>query len=90
MGQHVVNLSTQCDYATPEKETTIELHMALPIPYIDLEKVQNWLGQGDWVLTEEYLCAKYPQHRALLADWLSASQKRSQGHAAFKLAAVGQ
>lgn len=47
MGSHVVNLSTQCDCATPEKETVIEFHMALPIPYTDLEKVQDWLGNGD-------------------------------------------
>lgn len=46
MGSSVPNPSVNCDYATPEKATAVELHMALPIPYADLGKVQKWLGDG--------------------------------------------
>ncbi len=79
MGQHVVNLSTICDYATPEKDTFIELHMALRFPREDLEKVQTWRGSGDWESAEQYLSERYPEHRLLLADWLARGRIRSQG-----------
>jgi len=36
MGQHVLNFSINTDYATPEKDTVVELHMALSIPFGDL------------------------------------------------------
>lgn len=89
MGSSVPNLSVNCDYATPEKATAVELHMALPIPYADLGKVQKWLGDGDWTSTEQYLAVKYPQHREWLSEWLAASRERSDGTLTAKLAAVG-
>ena len=78
MGQHVVNLGTICDYATPEKDTFIELHMALRFPHEDLEKVRTWLGSGDWESARHCLSDRYPEHSLLLVDWLARGRIRSQ------------
>ncbi|MHA6896004.1 hypothetical protein ACQUJT_18230 [Ralstonia pseudosolanacearum] len=89
MGQFQYNLSTNTDYATPEKDTVIELHMALPIPYDDLLKVQNWFDQNDWTAVRQYLTAKYPEHRQCLENWMAGSEARSRGKAKQKLAIAG-
>ncbi len=54
--------------------------MELPIPHQDIQKVQGWLGRGDWAASEEYLAEKYPQHRTLIREWLRASKSRSEGN----------
>lgn len=83
MGIRVHNFSIFCDYATPEKHTALEFHMELPIPHEDIQKIQGWLGDKNWKASEEYLAGKYPQHRALIREWLAASQVRSEGGAAL-------
>ncbi|AKK24910.2 hypothetical protein [Pandoraea oxalativorans] len=75
MGSSVPNLSVNCDDATPEKDTAVELHMALPIPYADLGKVRKWLGDGDGTSAEQYPAVKYPQHCEWLSDWPAASRE---------------
>jgi hypothetical protein len=90
MGLRVWNFNVFCDYATPDKYSAVESHMELPIPHEDLQKVQGWLGQGEWEAAESYLASKYPQHRALLSEWLAASKARNEGASTpVKLAAVG-
>ncbi len=78
MGSRVYNLSAFCDYATPDKHSAVELHMELPIPHADLQKVQGWLESGDWSSAETYLTGKYPQHRALLSEWIAGSRSRHE------------
>ncbi|SDV47793.1 hypothetical protein [Chitinasiproducens palmae] len=86
MGANVWNLSTQCDYATPEKVTTVELHMSLHMPYNDLARMQEWLGSGDWDAATQYLSERHPRHRVLLAHWMSSSQQRSERRTVPELA----
>lgn len=86
MGQHVLNFSINTDYATPKKDTAIELHMALTIPYSDLHKVQSWLHCDDWTSVKRYLTSKYPEHRQCLEDWMTGSEARSLGRKKQKLA----
>jgi hypothetical protein len=89
MGVRISNFSLLCDYATPEKHSAIELHMQLPIPYADLRKVQGWLDRADWDAAERYLANRYPEHEALLSEWMAASKRRSEGMTPpVKLAAV--
>jgi len=79
MGIRLQNFSISCDYATPEKHTALTLHMELPIPHEDIQKVQEWLENRHWKAGEVYLVDKYPQHRTLISEWLRASQARSEG-----------
>lgn len=85
MGQQVLNFSIKTDYATPRKDTFIELHMALAIPFGDLQNVQRWLQCDDWAAVKQYLTAKYPQHRQCLEDWMAGSEARSLGIKKIKL-----
>lgn len=78
MGVNVYNLSAFCDYATPDNYSAIELHMELPIPHDDLKKVQGWLSRDEWDAAEIYLVGKYPQHRALLHEWVTGSKSRHE------------
>lgn len=73
MGQHVLNFSINTDYAPPDKDTSVELHMALTIPYSDLQKVQNWFHHDDWASVKKYLTSKYPEYRQFLEDWMTGS-----------------
>jgi len=86
MGQRVLNFSVNTDYATPEKETAIELHMALTIPYSDLQKVQSWLHCEDWTSVKKYLTSKYPEHRQCLENWMTGSEARSRDNKNQKIA----
>lgn len=79
MGVRLRNFSIICDYATPEKQTSLELHLALPIPYPDLYRVQGWLDAGNWHASEEYLVAQYPHYSHLIREWIAASRVRSEG-----------
>lgn len=85
MGQHVLNFSINTDYATPEKDTVVELHMALSIPFGDLQKLQNWLQCNDWTSARQYLTSKYPEHRKCLEDWMAGSEARSLEREKHKL-----
>lgn len=79
MGVKVWNTCVICDHATPERRTVVEFHMEFPIPYSDLDKVQNWLRNDQWKDAITYLSGKYPERRDLIADWLENSQARSEG-----------
>ena len=78
MGVRLQNFSIVCDYATPEKYCALELHMALPVPHKDIQKIQTWLENKNWKASEDYLIGKYPQHNALIRKWMRASQARSE------------
>jgi hypothetical protein len=77
MGSKLPNNGILCNYATPNNDTTVELHMSLPIAHSDMQKLQGWLENNDWAKTEQYLANKYPEHSELLAMWCKASRERS-------------
>lgn len=78
MGKAVLNFSLGTDYATPDNETFVELHMALPFTYEDLAKVQGWFAKEDLDSIESYLAAHYPQHRKLLSLWCDGVRLRKE------------
>ncbi len=80
MGSRIYNLNAFCDYATLDKHSAVELHMKIPIPHADLQKVQGWIGSGDWSSAETYLTGKYFQHRALLSEWIAGSRSRRENN----------
>lgn len=91
MGTGRYNVMLQCDYATPDKHSAVELHMELPVPHSDLSKVQSWFEAGEWARAESYLIGLYPEHRAMISDWSAASKQRSEGRSSLptQLVAVG-
>ena len=78
MGVGVLNLKVFTDHATPDRYSAVELHMELPIPHIDANRVQEMLSNGEWDMAQSYLVAKYPHHSALLTDWLANSRNRQE------------
>ncbi|WP_374834667.1 hypothetical protein [Paenochrobactrum pullorum] len=90
MGSRVLNFNVICDFATPEKNSSVELHMELPVPYSDVKILQTWFDKGEWATAENYLIQKYPEHRNLLKEWMIGCKRRSENDStSIKLAAVG-
>ncbi|GLU29520.1 MULTISPECIES: hypothetical protein [Brucella/Ochrobactrum group] len=78
MGSGVLNFNMTCDFATPNKDSFVELHVEFPLTYMELRTLQGWLENKDWDAAENYLSEKYPEHRCLLSGWLAACRNRSE------------
>ncbi|WP_208509172.1 hypothetical protein [Variovorax paradoxus] len=79
MGVATYNVEAVCDHATPEKFSSIRLHMDLPFSHEDFQRISNLLSLQDWQGAEQLACAKYPHLKETISSWMRDSENRALG-----------
>ncbi len=79
MGAKVVNVNIGTDWARPDQQRQVELHMSLPISAETAVIMNDLLASGQWAKAKNLLTAIYPQHQDIIQKWFAASEHRASG-----------
>ncbi len=86
MGQYRYNAEVFCDHATPDKESAFRMHMDLPFPKEDFERLHEMLNQNQWEEFSNYFSQRYPEHKDIIKIWCAGSaERRSCGRKLHRL-----
>ncbi|SCU84150.1 conserved hypothetical protein [Cupriavidus necator] len=85
MGRYQLNVEVFCDHATPEKASAFRMHMDLPFPKEDFEKLHAMLNRDQWKEFSDYFSQRYPEHKGLIEIWCAGSAERSCGRKLYRL-----